>query len=196
MRLFFALAMLSASLAVAEEKPVEIPLKSIWALDMPGTRDINKLDEGKARKELIEPLLENIQEYWDRDDNRAMAVRGEGLQALQEFHRIKIKGADRQTVFKADDPISLVFYTKPTGAFVHLHSVVRNGNEYTISYKLVSHTEKIGSQHLALIPIGTISPGKYRVNIKPLPLEKDDHPDLLPLQAKRVCKSFSFAVTN
>ena len=40
MRLFFALAMLSASLAVAEEQPVEIPLKDVWAVNMPGTRAI------------------------------------------------------------------------------------------------------------------------------------------------------------
>lgn len=193
--LALAVAISSASCSLAEEKPVETPLKEIWAYDMPGTRNIDKLDDGKARKELIEPLLENIQESWDRDDNRGMAVRGEGLQALQEFYRVKVKGKDRQTVFKADDPISLVFYTKPTGVYVHLQSVLREGNQFTIYYKLVPHAERIGSQHLALIPLGKVAPGKYRVNIRPLPLETG-HPDLLPRQIQRVSKPFSFAVTN
>ena len=60
MRLFLAATFSTVCLATATEERLEIPLENIWAYRMPDTRDINDLDDGKARKKYDQPLLELI----------------------------------------------------------------------------------------------------------------------------------------
>jgi hypothetical protein len=197
MRPFFALAMLSASLATAEEKSVEIPLKTIWAYRMPGTRDINELDGGKAQKEFVEPLLKHIRDTWDND--HGLAVQGEELEALQRFYRIEVDEI-KNCRLSADAPISLVFFNKPTYPIVHLQSVEKEGNRITVQYRLNPHRTAYSPQHLALIPLGKLDPGKYIVKMKRMPMGKSYRktglPEPSPNQESNICKSFSFKVAN
>jgi len=175
----------------------EIPLKSIWAWNMPGTRDLKEFDDSEAQQKIIQPLLNHIRESWNND--HGVAVQGEGLEALQHFIRIEMDG-EKPDLLSPDVPISLVFYTKHAGLFVHLHSVEQKGNRFVIRYQLVPHRERVSTQHLALIPVGKLSPGKYVVNIEQLPMEKQyqdiGYPKRMSEQVKNVCNSFQFIVLN
>lgn len=191
------LAALSASFAVAEEKPTEIPLKSIWAHRMPGTRNINELDDGRAQKTLIGPLLKHIRKTWNND--HGVAVQGEGLDALKHFYRIEVEGENIESL-PPNVPISIVFYTNLTDPYVQIRSVTRKGNQITIHYHFTPHRTAVSPQHIALIPLGKMTPGKYDVKIERLPLEREyvdqGMREPSPEQVNFVCDSFSFLIAN
>jgi hypothetical protein len=191
---------LAIVLAVSISSPAfgeEIPLKEIWAWGMPGTRDLKEFDDSEAQKKIIQPLLNHIRESWNND--HGVAAQGEGLEALQHFIRIEMEG-EKPDLLSADAPVSLVFYTKHAGLFVHLQSVEQQGNRFVIRYQLVPHRERVSTQHLALIPVGKLAPGKYVVKIEQLPIEKKyqeaGYPERMPEQAKNVCDSFEFMVLD
>jgi hypothetical protein len=185
-----------ASLAVADEEPVRIPLKEIWAYEMPGTLDINQLDQGRAQKELVEPLLANIEENWAND--RGSAVPGEGLEALRAFYKIKLKEREPALLSKKL-PISIVFYTRLLYPYVHLHSIAKERNVVTIRYHLIPHRTADSTQHIALIPLGKLCPGKYVVKLERLPMDGSKEfglPEPSQEQERKICKPFSFTVTQ
>ncbi len=183
--------------AAVAARSMTVPLKDIWAYRMPGPRDMNELDGGKAQKTLVEPLLKHIRETWNNDPGAA--VQGEGLAALQQYYRIEVEGQEKG-VLSAAAPISLVFFTKPTGGYIHLQSVVKecNSNRFTIFYRFVPHESRESTQHMALIPLGKVHPGKYVVKMKRLPMEDKyreiGFPEPSREHESNMCKSFIFVV--
>lgn len=183
--------------AAAAAKPMSIPLKDIWAYRMPGTRDINELASPKGEESLVETVLKQIRGI--RSEDHGMAVLGEGVDALRAFHRIRTEGLSRNQI-AFDAPVSLVFFTKSQGWYVHLMSVEKaeNSNRFTIRYRFVPHETAESTQHLAVIPLGKLPPGKYTVRVERAAMEKTyldlGFPEPPPQQIAKVSGSFGFIV--
>lgn len=186
----------------------EIPLKSIWALDMPGTKDIRELEpkpeSGISADELISrSLVEQIRwslnpNFWPKEGHnagKAFVVAGSGIDALREAHGVLADRNKRASSIAADKEMTLVFYAYNSGRSVLLDHVVRKGDTITVKYPLHAHEVLKSTTHFALIPLGKLSPGKFQVNIQRSP---DTGPGGLVRRFKTVpadrivCGSFAF----
>lgn len=195
--LAFAVAITLASCAVAEERPVEIPLKEVCAYQMPGTQDVGKLDEGQAQGFLVEPILKTLQRH-PREPERAFAVEGEGLEALRNVYKVRVAGEDPPKHLPAGKKMSIVFFSYLDQPAVQLHHVEREGMEIVIRYRFRPREELGLTSHFALIPM-KLPPGKYQVKIVESPMAKK-YVDLgfrpIPKSAalEVICRPFEFIV--
>jgi hypothetical protein len=148
---------------------VEIPLKDIWAYNMPGTRDINEFGSPKAADSLVEKVIQAINETWH--DHEGVVVEGVGRAALERLYesRNTPKGLNSVSV---KVPLTIAFYAKSMGWRIRLDSVSKRGNIITVRYRPVPTQTRMSRATLALIPIGELPPGKYRVIVDPLPMEE------------------------
>lgn len=174
---------------------VVIPLDQIWALDMPGTRSIRKL-EAVAQPELLLGIapeessgarsrtlwtdiavsLTSESTDWPSEGQTArpgFSVLGIGKEAFQNAHKILVKGEQPQQSFVVGDKVSLVFFSYGMGAYVHIREVKKSGHEIEIGYRFAIPSDKIRSVHMALIPLGNaalpLPVGNYVVQLKTLP---------------------------
>lgn len=199
----------------ADEKAVEIPLKEIWALDMPGTRHIYKLEpeifeqfrklpseEHKplADKSLIFKFGETL-DYLkaDQEATQGFAVSGSGREALTNALQSRLKDGSPSSKFPANREITLIFFSHQLGRFVQLHEVKRHGDRIEVRYRLQPHSEPYLTGHFALIPLGKLPTGEYRVEIVRSPMEKKyldrGSKESDPIRvAPSVCKPFTFEV--
>lgn len=212
MRLFIAaFAMMLASLVVAEEKPVEIPLKEIWAANMPSTRNIRELEhrtEGDHRQ--FGPLMHTVYRTMhggrgeraggSPDAGPGFPIPGSGIAALHAVYDILVDKAERPETVPVGE-VSIVFFARLSPADCYLEKVERNGTDITLTYRL--HARQTGnlSFHLALIPLGALEPGKYDVRHVQLPvaLAANDPAKLAPPMAgerlkRSVSDPYSFKV--
>lgn len=191
MRLFFALAMLSASFAKAEEKAVTIPLKSIWALQMPDTRDVRKLGPDDAARIRV----------WltERTGERAKAgpcfvVNGEGKDALANAARVLVDGEAPMKRIPAGKVVTLVFYSYSAPGYVAVKSVRHSSERITVKYQVITHQTSNATVHFALIPLGKLSPGNLNVNLVEL---KKGGPEQYPeVKERAICDSCSLVVQD
>jgi hypothetical protein len=193
----------SCFVTVAEDeslKPVEIPLKAIWAIDMPGTHPIRSsglpgefVPEAPLVKEIRESLRMRAPYREDDPAGEGFAVVGSGMDALRRAHGILAKHRRPLRVYPDDRDISAVFFSRSSGSYVQIQKVERQGNDVTIRYKFVPHEEQILSSHLAIIPLGHLPVGVTTVKVA-----RDDG-DALEISedqvARVVCESFSIEVS-
>jgi hypothetical protein len=231
MRLFFALAMLSASLAAADEKPVEIPLDQIWShssaegakslrslepgLDRQRTpeetealrrltpAEINKITEEKVAKSLVLQLERAIQKLplvkEANKTKRGFAISGVGPAALPGVHDVLVRGKKPSNRFRSDADVSLVFFSHPTRARVAIDRIEREGKIIRIHFMLISHGLLNISSTLAMIPLGQLQAGEYRVEMIRSPNElKHNQPSFPPVEENAeqriICRPFEFSV--
>ncbi len=190
--------------AVAADDTVTIPLKDIWALEMPGTKDVNELDP----KQLLIPMVigqlrripvDQLPPYKPADAGEAFAVVGSGTNALKAAYRVFVDKKKPPQSFASNDAISIVFFAYQFGAYVHVDHVERNGTTIEIFYRFVPHLTAEVTQHFAIIPVGHLSAGDYDVKITQLPMMGGYvPPKAIPIdqdaEQKYVCKPFSFSV--
>lgn len=174
---------------------VEIPLTDIWAYRMPGTRDMNEFNEPGSKDPFVDKVLLQIRNSWHH--RSGMAVQGEGRDALDNLYRVRTERLPHNTV-KANSPISLAIFTRGTKGIVYLDNVRRLGNEFTIQYRFApTHAQETGST-IALIPVGQLEAGMYKVSLERLPLEQEyrDRGFREPPREwiNNICSSFSFSV--
>lgn len=194
-RLFALLALvLYCSISHAEE-PVEIPLDQIWANNMPGTRNIVDLD--------IEPwFVSHIREALgfpqkDQDAKPAFAVLGTGLDALRAAHEVLVNKKKPRDTFPPGSEVSVVFFAHETQPYVHLHKVERQGKNINIYYQFVPHEEEVTERYIAIIPLGRLLDGKYRMNVIRSPDAGNRLKKVSDEVARRiVCGSFSFTISE
>jgi hypothetical protein len=136
---------------------------------MPGTKDLAQFDSPKAGQPLVDMVLTQIRHSWGHGEG--MAVQGEGREALDNLYRTRVEKQERSEV-PAGTPVSLAFYTGGTGWLIHLQRVTRQGNTFTIQYRTIPYHEAESSSHLALIPVGKLPSGKYRVKVEKLPMDQ------------------------
>jgi hypothetical protein len=146
MRLLLALMFIvsTASRAVADKKPVEIPLKDVWALDMPGTRPMRHGAPPDKAPEA--PLVADIRQALYRvpvnqGPGKGFAVTGVDMDALRNAHSVIVKKQKPKDTLPADNEVMVAFFSRSAGSYVHIKHVERRNNEVIISYHFVQHPE-------------------------------------------------------
>lgn len=151
-----------------ENKSVTIPLDQIWAYRMPGTQDVEALDgllvtESRRAIGFLTPD--------NKQTRSAFAVLGTELDALREAHSVFTKKSRHRKTFPAGSDVSIVFFSAEFGRYVHIDLVERQDNVVRIHYRFVPHKTKERTKHLALIPLGKLAAGKYRVKMIRSPMK-------------------------
>jgi hypothetical protein len=173
----------------AQDEAHVIPLKDIWALGMPGTRDVHDLEPDKfgprisklssaeqikiMGKSLMSQIGGRLQYNKPGQPARqAFAVMGIGADALREAAAVLSDKKKSQVSFPANSNISVVFFSHVSGYYVYVTRVVVKRSLIEISYRFVPHETKEMTSHFALIPIGKLPPGEVKVDINRSPIEK------------------------
>ncbi|OHB74841.1 MAG: hypothetical protein A2W31_06410 [Planctomycetes bacterium RBG_16_64_10] len=188
-----------------ESKTVAIPLDQIWAWRMPGTRDIGQLEPNKPAKVACGPLVGEIRKALSatpangKEAKPGFAVLGTGLKALRGAHAVLVKNKNPQDTFPANSEISVVFFSYQFGPYVHLEHVKRRDNVVDIAYEFVPHRTEEVTEHLALIPVGNLSSGKYYVKVDRASMEQKNavqgfRPTTDTDARRIICHSFDFTV--
>jgi hypothetical protein len=186
----------------AQEKR-EIPLKEIWALEMPGTLDIRELPKG-SRRDLEIAFADRIlhSPHFRADDRptKGFAVVGVGEAALNEADKVLAQGDGPAKQMPANADVSIVFFSAFFNRYVHLTSVDMRKGRIAIDYVLVPHMSKEMTAHLALIPVGPLSAGKWEVEITQVQDKKileEGYKQISDEMAREVvCEPFSFDVVE
>jgi hypothetical protein len=207
LNLVFAIAISSASCVVGEEKTIEVPLRSIWAAGMPGTRSVYEIDPEIAQairdipsddtrdakvtvlaykmrdKSLVHQFFGSLSSLpRDKQPAKGFAVSGTGQEALKKLAIARLdNGPDVLPVGE----VSLVFFARQAPESVHLEKVTRCEGNVEISYRLASRDTFVKSEHFALIPLGKLPAGTYKVDIT----TERKRP-----ATRSVCRPFSFTV--
>ncbi|HZZ28115.1 MAG TPA: hypothetical protein VFE46_08940 [Pirellulales bacterium] len=192
-----------------QSSTVTIPLKDIWASNMPGTIDVRDLEPeayGSDAKKL--PLEQYQQAYksskitqiiislekqpYDQVASDGFAVEGTGKTALNAACDVIVEHKKPQKILVGQD-VSIVFFSREFNYYIHITEVTQQQNTFHIQYQFVPHDTKDTTVHFALIPVGKLSGGVYSVEIEPTQhLEQK----LRDWEKRIVCKSFSFTVAN
>jgi hypothetical protein len=178
-----------AATQIEKTEAVEIPLKEVWAYQMPGTRDvrdlepdkfgpqIRKLSSAEQLKKYEKSLTSQVLGQLDfnklgQKANPGFAVAGIGADALHEAAAVLSEKKKPQTSFPANSYVSVVFFSHQSGYYVHVDKVEQQPGLVVISYQFVPHESRNLTRHFALIPLGKLPPGKVRVDIKRSPMQK------------------------
>lgn len=152
-----------------------IPLSEVWAYNMPGTIDLSGPSKGRDTAKLIESIRKSLSpKNYRKQARQGFVVLGEGQNALPSVR--KILAGDSESIlpdeFPKDEKLSVVFFSYQSESYAYLESVQRDGFNINIKYSLIPHQSSETTEHLALIPLGNLPPGKYVVQIELVPLEK------------------------
>ncbi|MFO0789994.1 MAG: hypothetical protein U0805_11105 [Pirellulales bacterium] len=197
-----------------------VAIDQIWAFEMPGTHDIRELEPDKfgertrslpsdQRFRLLDEsktfqIRAAIKKNHPSNDNGAQpgfAVLGTGAEALDGAYNVLVKGEKADETFPLDSNVTLVFFSRLAGQYVHLKRIERRDNTFEVGYQVVPHMTTNSTWHLALIPVGKLPIGKYHVQITQLPGGKDKTGHLAggfsASEAQHiVCGAFSFSVVD
>ena len=179
----------------------QIPLHEIWALSMPGTRNIREIDSERPQDSQIEPIRKWLSspEAKEKGRRRGFAVLGTGAVALRGAYDVFAAGRDVKDEFLVGQDISIVFFSRQFARYVHLCKAERQENVIELRYRYAPHDEAEVTEHFALVPLKRLSPGKYRVTMVKSPMAKE-FVDLGFRPASDfhtkgvVCEAFSFVV--
>jgi hypothetical protein len=168
---------LSCSISYGEE----IPLSDVWALNMPGTKDLSTIKDkrpagyqGPLRSRLFDTARQTLlKKFPEKEARPGFAVSGTGRAALartsQELYKT---GLWSGSPLPSNDEISLVFFSYPSAYFVQLVRVERHDNVFRVVYRAVPHYSPESTIQLALIPVGKLTAGEYEVEIVQLPMDE------------------------
>jgi hypothetical protein len=161
-----------------------IPLRKVWALDMPGTRQMSRTQrgdppsyessEGGLVAEIVRALNypnrlnPKLREKFMSFGTGSLVIAGRDMEALRGAHAVLVEGEEPRTFFRQDELLSVLFFTLPTGDFVHLSKAEQSGETVRIFYRLVPHKSKQTSVHVALVPITNPGSGHVQIKIKQL----------------------------
>lgn len=182
----FLAAIIVCNVSAAES----IPLKDVWAWQMPGTyalaadRDVKDKfvsDEGILIEEIVRclPLARSGHMMPD-----GFAVAGSGAEALQGAYATLVEKQRPMPLYRTDSEVSVVFFTDLSAYRAQIKEVVRDGENVEIKYDLAP--AELGA-NFAIIPLGKLANGRYRVRMTP-PADQKHIADRI------VCKPFSFVV--
>jgi len=183
----------------SDTSTIVIPLAEVWALGMPKTKDIHKLDTKKLKVPfgtLQTGPLDMLERLEKKRAEPGFVVNGLGQVALEEAHRKLPDGKKPETKFAGGSELSLVFFSHGLGRFCHIQEVKRTNGTIHVAYQLVPHGTENGSSHIALIPLGKLPVGEYQVKIHQIPLDKKSGiPPLVGIDTTlSICQPFSFSV--
>ncbi len=213
--------------ATADEKPVEIPLDQIWSNAAASSRSLQSVEpelhiyrdtpekikkystpEGlaemryKAKQSLvlqIERAMRKLPVAKETKPKQGFAVAGIGREALVGIHDVLVLSKGPQSALPAGTDVSIVFFSHPERARVAIDRIERHGNVVRIHFMLISHGQLNISSSLAIIPLGQLPAGEYRVEMVRSPNElKHNQPGFPPVEADAerlfICRPFEFSV--
>lgn len=219
----FLFAMSLAAVACASDvgstggnQLAEIPLSEIWAMTMPGTKKLSELEPKKegleelSREERIKSSLVRHTAWGLNANFRAphgsvakpgFVVKGSGLDALREAHDVILGDAQSKKILPTEQDLTLVFFSYSCSRDVVLDSVELKNNEIVVKYHFYWHNLRRSRENLALIPLGSLPAGKYRVTYERTADQgREENGEVIPLSnelARRtICDSFSFGVAK
>lgn len=175
-----------------------IPLDQIWALDMPGTKDVRELTSDPYADLSIGPL--GVLELMGKQEAGAgYVVPGTGKEALLAARKKLPPGKTPANELPFGTDITVVYYSHAFMPINVLHRVERRGNTISIRFRHDGNGNTSYSSHYALIPLGKLSVGDYKVNmIATIDDVVEASPafylDIVDDIRRVVCKSFEFSV--
>lgn len=186
----------------------EVPLKDVWAFDMPGTKDIRTLgstEDLDASKEPATPapvqrMLKVLGPQKCAKEGEQIGamfvVEGSGLEALERAEEVLRGKSKPEKAITEGEGATLVFYACH-GRTPRLNAVEQNGNEIVVKYHIHAHRLSMSTPHFALIPLKGLSRGKVNVKIERLedtgPNEISDRLNKQPVD-RFISGPFSFEV--
>jgi hypothetical protein len=193
---------------------VEIPLNEVWVANMsshhmPESKKLVKLEPEHYGRQggYLDSMMYRIARTLSREKRSdtpmrpGFAVLGEGREALEQIHAILVKGETSQDRFPQGTKISAVFFTRQIGS-MHLLKIERGGNTFTINYcREPTASNPAISPKVAIIPLGKLAPGKYRVNIlgfskKPDSPKSSCEPITEDRIKNQVCQPYEFEIVE
>lgn len=177
----------------------EIPLEDIWALDMPGTRDVRELDGSQADDSTVRRIKMSLNVPAKKDSSLGIAFPGTALDALTAADALLSQKSVPPKAIPAGSEVTILFFSRSFNYYVHLKSVQVKPGVITISYVFVPHKTKYLTAHFALIPLGQLAPGEWNVDIVQAPMDaKYEDAGLKPISGdvaeQIVCGPFVFDV--
>lgn len=152
---------------IDKQKETEIPLNKIWALNMPGAKDITELDpRTRAKNSKYISNIGRVLTIRSTEPEKAgpcFLVRGEGKVALENAAKILTGEEVPKQTFPTDEELSLVFYSLAAPGYVHLKSVWQSDRHVEVRYQVVIHQSAEMTVHFALIPLGKPPAGQLSV---------------------------------
>ena len=206
--------------ATDDKEPIEIPLSEIWALNMPGTRDVGELEpEVKAAIERIktlppqemeqqfkqlmnDSLIWQIRKALQPGSKRAgpgFALASPEAELLEDVRDVLTGETKRANEFPGGSDITVVFFSRSMQLHVYIDHVERRANLIEIHCRFVPYQERYVSEHFALIPLGKLPEGFYQVKpvlgpVEQKYLDAGYTQKSLANAAKFVSQSFKFGV--
>lgn len=185
-------------------KKALIPLSDVWALDSPGTRYLRALGGDPVA---TEKKVDEIRKHLIISKERPIAssgfvVKGTKLKALDNLRRVIATKEKAEQQVSAGGECWAVMFARSSNFYVYLVEVQKRKNLFTVKYRFISHAAREMAEQVALIPLGELTEGKYRVEFVPdyEPQEFEDSRQVVkPSQAqieRIVSKSFEFSVTK
>jgi hypothetical protein len=201
--------------ALLEKRARIIPLASVWAHDMPRTRNIRELEPNnfgepvrnlpsdekarRLRESLITQIQRSLRASTRKGWGRCFAVVGTGKEALEHAYEVLVKEKTPSRSFRPTDELSIVFYSNEFGRAVQLQHIAIDDNAIEIQYAFVPHRETFVSSHFALIPIGQLPSGVFDVQVREALKEHRITPNESRTHdrtSRVVCKPCKFSVTE
>lgn len=222
--IFYAITIHIAACHAAEEPvEMEIPLAEIWALEMPGTKDIHGLDFGEPqpRQNVGWGTLEYQKSREDaiNEMKLALAAKLPSEEAPRGFifpwkptvpmlRRVSdtLRTAKKYQIldfeikeYPQGSDITLVFFSYPASYRIEIREIKRHEQTITVGYQAVPHHIADSTVHFALIPLKDLPAGTYQVNFEQLRMDNSFHkqgfmPMLREQERRLVCNDFSFRV--
>jgi hypothetical protein len=175
-RISILLALILSSVSYAKE----IPLREIWARDMPGTKNIDELHK-QWRPEDIARLQRNPAPN-EETVRPTFAVQGTGFEALRNSYEVLVKKKEPKRSFDENTDISIIFFSRDDNWYVHLQSVEVKNKIITLNCNMVTHETQETTKHFALIPVGKLLSGEYQIEVVVSQVDKTGQPIPNPLE--------------
>lgn len=186
-----------------------IPLEEIWALEMPGTKPMDRGRRSLEPQDFVAPegeFLHEIVLFFHSNEgirspvSTGFIVRGSGIDALRRTHSVLVEKQKPAHVFQHGEKVTLVFFTKSVSRPIHIKHIENHGPVINISYEVVPHdglpSPAINTVHLALIPLQLNHTGTVHVEMKPILQGRMLAPTWGEHLRNRVAQSFQFQVSK
>jgi hypothetical protein len=148
--------------------------KRMWALNEPVTKYFGDVLKGDpANQSLLAEIKKALAvETLETKADSAFAVSGSFLAALKNAHAVLAGKQERPTSLSADSSISIAFFSLESPYYISITDVQIRREVIRIKYEYILHITEDMSRLFALIPLGKLSSGHYRVEIDHEPFEK------------------------
>jgi hypothetical protein len=99
-------------------------------------------------------------------------VEGEDREALRNAHAVLVGKQQRPTSLSKNSSVSIAFFSLSSSYYISITDVQIQGEGIRIKYEYIPRITANMPSLFALIPLGKLSSGHYRVEIEHEPFEK------------------------